>query len=380
MPMIVSSILKDTGDDGVMPISCLTLTSLEIPFRQAFTHASATRTKTETVIVRAESDSGLTGIGEGCPRHYVTGETVASAQSFFQDHRAEWKNFTTIEDLRTWTTTYADLIDRNPAAWCAVETACLDLLGRESGRPIELVLGGTCLSGPFQYSAVLGAENLASFEKQLHQYLAVGFTDFKLKVTGDFPADLQRIEALKAAKKSDLRVRLDANNLWQSVHEACDYLQRLDGHFLAVEEPLRVGDYDGCRLLSQAIGMPIILDESFVRAGQFSIIQDAPSLWIVNLRVSKMGGLLRALTVAAQAKAFGIPIIVGAQVGETSILTRTALTVADQYRGILMAQEGAFGTHLLEYDICDPSLMFGKAGRLSDISFYDRPGLGLSFS
>lgn len=378
--MIVLSISKDTGDDGVMPISCLTLTSLEIPFRQAFTHASATRTRTETVLVRAESDSGLTGIGEGCPRHYVTGETVASAQSFFQDHRTEWMTFTTIEDLRTWTTTHVGLIDRNPAAWCAVETAFLDLLGRESGRPIELMLGGTFLSGPFQYSAVLGAENLASFEKQLHQYLAVGFTDFKLKVTGDFPADLQRVAALKAAKQSSLRVRLDANNLWQSVHEACDYLQRLDGQFLAVEEPLRVGDYDGCRSLSQAIGVPIILDESFVRAGQFSIIQDAPSLWIVNLRVSKMGGLLRALTVAAQAEALGISIVVGAQVGETSILTRTALTVANQYRGILMAQEGAFGTHLLEYDICDPPLMFGKAGRLSDISFYDRPGLGLTFS
>jgi L-alanine-DL-glutamate epimerase-like enolase superfamily enzyme len=93
-----------------------------------------------------------------------------------------------------------------------------------------------------------------------------------------------------------------------------------------------------------------------------------------------MGGLLRALTVAAQAEALGISIVVGAQVGETSILTRTALTVANQYRGILMAQEGAFGTHLLEYDICDPPLMFGKAGRLSDISFYDRPGLGLTFS
>ena len=378
--MNVPSISKDTGDNRVVQISHLTLMPLEIPFRQAFTHASATRTKTETVLVRAESAGGLTGIGEGCPRHYVTGETVASAQGFFQAHRSEWMNITTIEDLRTWTTTHADLIDRNPAAWCAVETACLDLLGRESGRPIELMLGGTHLFGPFQYSAVLGAENLPAFEKQLQQYLALGFTDFKLKITGDFPSDLQRIAALKAAKKSDLRVRLDANNLWQSVHEARDYLQRLDSQFLALEEPLQVGDYYGSRSLSKAIGIPIILDESFVRAGQFSIIQDAPSLWIVNLRVSKMGGLLRALTVAAQAKALGIRIVVGAHVGETSILTRTALTVADQYRGILMAQEGAFGTHLLEYDICDPPLMFSKAGRLSDISFYGRPGLGLSFS
>ena len=73
-----------------MRMRSLTMTSLEIPFRQVFTHASATRSKTEAVLVRAESARGLVGMGEGCPRQYVTGETVASAQEFFRSHRAEW--------------------------------------------------------------------------------------------------------------------------------------------------------------------------------------------------------------------------------------------------------------------------------------------------
>jgi len=41
-----------------------------------------------------------------------------------------------------------------------------------------------------------------------------------------------------------------------------------------------------------------------------------------------MGGILRSLAIAEQAKQIGIPIIIGAQVGETSILTRAALTLA----------------------------------------------------
>lgn len=114
-----------------MRMRSLTMTSLEIPFRQAFTHASATRAKTEAVLVRAESARGLVGMGEGCPRHYVTGETVAGAQDFFRSHRAEWMTCSSMDDLQTWGTAHADLIDRNPAAWCAVETACLDLLGKE---------------------------------------------------------------------------------------------------------------------------------------------------------------------------------------------------------------------------------------------------------
>ncbi|MCS6290816.1 MAG: hypothetical protein H8K10_17800 [Nitrospira sp.] len=160
--------------------------------------------------------------------------------------------------------------------------------------------------------------------------------------------------------------------------EACEYIQSLHGLFIALEEPLRGGDYEGCRALSRRCGVPIILSESFVRVGQFPLIEGEPSFWAVNIRVSKMGGLLRACTVAARAKAAGISIVVGAQVGETSIFTRVALAVVDRYRDIVIAQEGAFGTHLLEFDLCESPLMFGRGGFLTDILFHDRPGLGLS--
>ena len=49
---------------------------------------------------------------------------------------------------------------------------------------------------------------------------------------------------------------------------------------------------------------------------------------------------------------------------ETSLLTRVALTVAQAAGPSLVAQEGAFGTFLLERDICDPPLMFGAGGIL----------------
>jgi hypothetical protein len=90
-----------------------------------------------------------------------------------------------------------------------------------------------------------------------------------------------------------------------------------------------------------------------------------------------MGGLLRSLAVAQRAKEVGIPIIIGAQVGETSILTRVALTVANRYRDILLAQEGAFGTLLLERDLCEPPLMFGAAGRLDANVLSREAGLGV---
>lgn len=123
----------------------------------------------------------------------------------------------------------------------------------------------------------------------------------------------------------------------------------------------------------------IILDESFLRLEQFGWIQnDPPSTWIINVRVSKMGGVLRSLAVAQRARELGIPIIVGAQVGETSMLTRSALLVANSYRDLVIAQEGAFGTLLLEQDICDPTLMFGAEGQLEPTKVGSHAGLGLT--
>jgi L-alanine-DL-glutamate epimerase-like enolase superfamily enzyme len=61
---------------------------------------------------------------------------------------------------------------------------------------------------------------------------------------------------------------------------------------LAIDEPLQVGDYNGCRQISQELGLPIILDESFVRLEQFKHLQSDPQAWIINIPISKMGDIL----------------------------------------------------------------------------------------
>jgi L-Ala-D/L-Glu epimerase len=64
-------------------------------------------------------------------------------------------------------------------------------------------------------------------------------------------------------------------------------------------------------------------------------------------------------------------------VGETSLLTRAALTVAAQAHDLLLAQEGAFGTHLLAADVCEEPLMFGAGGQLA-LRDPAAPGLGIA--
>jgi len=83
----------------------------------------------------------------------------------------------------------------------------------------------------------------------------------------------------------------------------------------------------------------------------------------LNARVSKMARL-RSLAVVSAARERAVPVIVGAQVRETSVLTRVALTIAHAAGTRVVAQEGAFGTFQREHDVCESSLMFGAGGVL----------------
>ena len=255
--------------------------------------------------------------------------------------------------------------------------ALLDLLGREHGQSVEALLALPELHGSFRYSAVLGVSKPETFAQQFARYVQLGFRDFKVKVGGDLAQDRANIALFKTLP-SQVSVRLDANNLWQHAQQGIDYINALDFPFAAIEEALQVRDYQGYRDMFEALGMPIIVDESFTCARQFADLKASPQSWIINLRVSKMGGMLRSLSIAEQARAFAIPIIIGAQVGETSILTRAALTVANAHRDILLAQEGAFGTHLLQNDLTDSPLMFGAQGILEiDAGLLKENGFGL---
>ena len=345
-----------------MQIRSLNLYRLDIPFRFSFKHHSAERAATESVWVEAVSAAGLRGFGEACPRAYVSGEDLDSVKAFFQTWRGELlQQVNSLASLRAWAAAHRDQIDAQPAAWCALELALLDLLAKTAGESVEALLGLAQVAGEFRYTAVLGDSSPENWQAQVERYLALGFTDFKLKLAGDPARDHTRLAWLHHA---GVRIRVDANNLWPGLDEACAYFKALELPLFAIEEPLRpAGQFRVLAELAARLQTRVIVDESCLRLADLAQLRPVGA-WIINLRVSKMGGLLRSLAVAEAAHRLGIPLIIGAQVGESSLLTRSALTLAQSCRAQLTAQEGAFGTHLLCEDILEEPLMFGRAGVL----------------
>jgi L-alanine-DL-glutamate epimerase-like enolase superfamily enzyme len=364
-----------------MTLKSLEASELDIPFKGAFKHASAERRAMQSLLVRACAASGEDGFGEGCPREYVTAESMSTALAFVDRHRAEWNSgLHDMQALQAWVSTHRLEIDANPAAWTAVELAMLDLFGKLRQCSIERVLELPEISGRFRYSAILGDGPPQQFAAQLNQFIKAGFGTFKIKLSPKMPENKTKIRLLEEAGLVGDRVRADANNLWHDADACVRDLESLKYQFAALEEPLQPGDFMGLSRIAQSLNIRIILDESVSRLEQLDPIPQSPGRWIVNCRVSKMGGLLRSLQFLRSAASRGLGLIVGAHVGETSVLTRAALTLASTSDSALIAQEGAFGTHLLSRDIADPPLMFGAGGIIDveAVGLAGRAGLGLS--
>ncbi len=358
----------------------LQLKPLHIPFVVAFRHASAERSETSTLWADVALDSGVPGCGESCPRAYVTGESLDTAQAFFTRHEgAIREHIVDLASLRQWMASNAQEIDANPAAWCAIELAILDAFARDGHQTVERLLSLPELHGAFRYTAVLGDAHPQAFKATADQYRRFGFSDFKLKLSGDLERDRAKMAVMRGLDTELVRVRVDANNLWSAADEAIRFLRSLDYPLFAIEEPLGPNQYDQLARMSDALGCPIVLDESLLRVEQLATLPDPPTRWMINVRVSKMGGLLRSLRVVDAARRSTLGLIVGAQVGETSLLTRAALTVARAAGDALVAHEGAFGTRLLAHDVCDPPLMFGQGGVLDTAAFpaLRRTGFGI---
>ncbi len=364
-----------------MTLTELSLINLQIPFNVSFKHSSAERTITQAVVVTARSTSGAIGLGEGCPREYVTGETIESAKAFFTAQRKFLlSKIDSLESLTDFVRDHEALIDTHPAAWCAIELALLDLIAKEKKQSLETLLGLPPLAGSFQYTAVVGDSSWDKFIVQANRYFAMDFDDFKLKISGTPADDRRRIMFLQEKGPRKARVRVDANNLWRNRDVAIDYFKGLEAPLFGIEEPLTAMQFRDLKEVGEATRTTIILDESFRNRSHFPAIQESAASFIINIRISKMGGLLRALEVARVARDLKLPIILGAQVGETSLLTRAALTLAQAFRDILLAQEGAFGLRLLHHDIVKCPLEFQQRGLLAPKTFLNRSEFGMQLS
>lgn len=351
---------------------------LDIPFRVQVKHAAAQRASTNALLIKVARHD-IIGWGECQPRPYVTGENIKSAKRSAEEFAKCVSHVRTMDELIDAKNELADAINAAPAGWCAVEMATLDLLARETGQVMEEFVGLSAETQIFRYAAIVPSSSKFIRSAAFLLSALFRFTDMKFRPSGDIDRDVRFCRLLSSVLGRRLRLRLDGNGHWAGRRDDClRDLDRLAPFLAAVEEPGTRQDTPWYPDVAAAFGLPIVLDESFLGLSDLECLSRFnPGQTIVNLKVAKLGGLLRSFDVIAHLLEKQVPMMVGATVGETSLLTRAGQILARRVGPGLFAHEGAAGQFLLRHDPFSPSLHFGCGGRLKVDPEVLGPGFGV---
>jgi L-Ala-D/L-Glu epimerase / N-acetyl-D-glutamate racemase len=368
-PLSKQRVGAKTPPDKSQRVESITVYQLRIPFHQAFRHALQSREESDAVIVKIIGSDGGFGFGESLPRSYVTGETMDTMVARIRDYLAPnifregfapgWE---TLEQLKTlmpvWTRSDTTGVVAWNAAFCAIELALLDW----SLRAGHCALADLLPPARYEvtYSGVISADAPTEAATLAERIMRLGIRQIKVKVgTTD---DAARLQAVRDAVGDRVQLRADANGAW-SAEQAIEQLRRLEKFNLqAIEQPVASHDIDGMKRVRAASGIPVMADESLVTLAQARRLIEIGACDYFNIRLSKNGGVSGSLAIAQLARDAGVKIQVGAQVGETGILSAAGRTFAAHLPALGFA-EGSFGTWLLAEDVTFENIAFGLGGR-----------------
>jgi len=375
---------------AALVVSRVSLRPLAIPMRTKFAHAGATREVAEPLIVGVELADHTVGYGETHPRPYVSGETIDSALAAISDTfvpllvNMRPANFGEALEAIAALPFNDDLGRPISAARAAVELALLDAYSRAFNRSLEaiggfleeLAFGRPGSTQTVRFSGILSSGPPERVARSIRRMRWYGLRDFKLKV-GDENDDVRLKIAAEALATRIARgratLRIDANFAWTPAQAFERLSAWRDLPIASVEQPLKRGDLAAWAQLAADSPFPIMADESLVTPDDADALQSASPRIGFNIRISKNGGLIPAMRLAAQARRHDTQYQLGCMVGETSLLSAAGRWFLNLVPGVRFA-EGSYGRFLLTDDIAAPRHNLPFRGRIKPVC---APGLGV---
>ncbi len=374
-----------------MRITELIAHHVRIPLRKRIQHASHSRTSTDSIVVCCRLENGATGWGEGLPREYVTGETIESAWNLLKSTDFKGQLGGAIDGLPEAIQLCSGLaLSGQPpnsrecfgnSVRCAVELAILDAVCRSEQLPLSTVtslvpetIAIRQSAEKVQYSAAITA---ASPIKELNWawlYRLLGFRHCKVKVGVAGRDDVATLRRIRMGLGKRVDIRIDANESWtcENIEEKVAPLKRFN--ISAIEQPVPHADVDGLSDVRRRLGIPIVHDESLCSSEDAHRAIERGTCDLFNLRLSKCGGLISTLRLAALAHQAGLGYQLGCQVGETGILSAAGRHFAVSIAGIRYC-EGSYDRFLVKERLTQEDLTFGFRGMAPALT---GPGLGVT--
>ncbi len=350
-----------------MLITRITLYGFDIPLKAPVSISLGTIDHARNILLTLETDTGLTGWGEGSPFWMIAGETSASGLAAARDMARLLLDRGNALDIEGAVLALARYLPGHPTTRSAFDMALYDLAAQTARMPLYQFLGGE--KRPLVTDETIYLDTPERMAERAVQIRKQAPEAIKLKLGQEGGYDIERVRAVRQAIGNQMPIRVDANQGWD-VPTAQRVLRAIgDLNVQYCEQPIRRDNLAGLRHLRQQSPVPIMADESLFDAPDALRLVGQEAVDYFNIKLAKSGGIWEALKINAIAEAANIPCMIGSMSESRLALTANA-HVASARRNITFCDlDGCF-------EHAQDPVLGGATYTGYQITLPDAPGIG----
>lgn len=349
-----------------MQISEIEIYKYSIPMLP-FTIATGTMHSAQNILVRIQTDQGITGVGECSAFPMIVGETQATCYEMAKDFANLWK-FKDPLQIEARMNELDLFTAGNYTAKSAFDLALFDISAKSANQPLYQFLGGQ--KKRIESDLTIGIDTPDKMAATAIEFKNKGVNIIKIKLGKNAKEDIERIKQIREAIGYSIQLRVDANQGWsyQDAIMALTSLGKYDISFC--EQPMRKWNDELLPALMSISPIPIMADESvFTHHDAERLIRNKACTFI-NIKFAKSGGILESTKINHVAEANGIACMMGGM-----LESRVALTAKVHFA---MAKQNI---RFYDLDTCllghlvDP-VIGGATYQGMELLVSDSPGIG----
>jgi len=263
-------------------------------------------THMETLLVRVDTDEGVTGWGEAFG--FAASPLTRQAISLVVEPLCVGREIADVPSFMADLQRKLHAMGRHgPVSFAlsGVDIALWDIAGKAQGAPIHRLLGGATRDRIATYASLLRYGKPELVARYTREAAAHGYTAIKLH-----EHLLETIAPGREAAGPDIALMVDTNCAWPP-DEALDMARKLKAYDLAwLEEPVDpVDDYETMARIRRDTGMTVAAGENIGHAVEARYAIERGALDIFQPSVTKIGGILAMRKAIDVAKDHGVRVM-----------------------------------------------------------------------
>ena len=244
----------------------------------------------DSTVVEIRTSAGVTGYGEICPLGPAYLPAYAAGARTGMAKLAPHLIGLDPTQLGVVNRTMDRAMRGHPYVKSALDMACWDILGKVTGQPVAVLMGGR-FGDDFPLYRAISQASPEEMTQAIQRYRGEGYSKFQLKVGGDPDTDVARILAAAAGLQPGDVLIADANTGWTQ-HQAIRVAGAVRDADVYIEQPCM--RYEECLAVRRHTNRPMVLDEVMDDVGMVLRGYHDQAMDVINLKISKVGGLTKA--------------------------------------------------------------------------------------